>query len=97
MQKASITGWGKYLPDKILTNEELEGMVDTSDEWIKSRTGIKQRYIAAENQTTGDLGPRSRRNNRSRPGGQIRWYERNILVEQQQFLYSRCGGCFKGP
>jgi len=55
MQKASITGWGKYLPDKILTNEDLEGMVDTSDEWIKSRTGIKQRYIAAENQTTGDL------------------------------------------
>ena len=55
MQKASITGWGKYLPDKVLTNEDLEEMVDTSDEWIKSRTGIKQRYIAAKNQTTGDL------------------------------------------
>ena len=55
MQKASITGWGKYLPDKVLTNKDLEEMVDTSDEWIKSRTGIKQRYIAADNQTTGDL------------------------------------------
>ena len=55
MRKASITGWGKYLPDNILTNKDLEKKVDTSDEWIKSRTGIKQRYIADEDQSTSDL------------------------------------------
>jgi len=55
MRHASITGWGKYLPDKIMTNEDLEEIVDTSDEWIRSRTGIKQRYIADENETTSDL------------------------------------------
>ncbi|MGM0437807.1 MAG: beta-ketoacyl-ACP synthase III [Bacillota bacterium] len=55
MRRASITGWGKYLPDNILTNKDLEEMVETSDEWITSRTGIKQRYIADEDETTGDL------------------------------------------
>lgn len=50
-----ITGTGGYLPEKILTNEELEHIVDTSDEWIQSRTGIKQRHIAADHETTADL------------------------------------------
>ena len=39
-----IAGTGSYLPDKILTNQELEGLVETSDEWIYSRTGIRQRH-----------------------------------------------------
>ncbi len=52
----SITGVGSYLPAKILTNADLEKMVDTSDEWITSRTGIKERRIAAENEFTSDLG-----------------------------------------
>ena len=55
MSRASITGWGKYLPDNILTNKDLEEMVETNDEWIRSRTGIKQRYIAADDETTADL------------------------------------------
>ena len=50
-----IIGTGGYLPEKILTNADLEKMVDTNDEWIRERTGIQQRHIAAEGQTTCDL------------------------------------------
>jgi 3-oxoacyl-[acyl-carrier-protein] synthase-3 len=51
----SIVGVGAYVPEKVLTNAELERMVDTSDEWIVSRTGIKERRLAAENETTSDM------------------------------------------
>jgi len=50
-----ISGIGSYLPSQILTNKDLEKIVDTTDEWIVTRTGIKQRYIAAKEQTTSDL------------------------------------------
>ncbi len=50
-----ITGTGSFLPEKILTNHDLEKMVDTTDEWIVERTGIKERHIAEEGQTTCDL------------------------------------------
>jgi 3-oxoacyl-[acyl-carrier-protein] synthase III len=50
-----IAGTGSYLPEKILTNADLEKLVDTSDEWIRSRTGIRQRHVAAEDETTTDL------------------------------------------
>lgn len=50
-----IIGTGGYLPEKVMTNTDLEKMVDTSDEWIRERTGIEQRRIAADNQTTCDL------------------------------------------
>lgn len=50
-----IAGTGSYLPEKILTNVELESMVDTSDEWIQTRTGITQRHIAADDQMASDL------------------------------------------
>lgn len=53
--KSVIKGTGAYLPARILTNKELEGMVDTTDEWITQRSGIKQRHIAAEGETTADL------------------------------------------
>ena len=52
---ARITGTGSYLPEKKLSNRDLEAMVETSDEWIFSRTGIRSRHIAAENETTSDL------------------------------------------
>ena len=52
---ARITGTGSYLPEKILTNADLEKTVDTSDEWITDRTGIKTRHIAADGETTCDL------------------------------------------
>jgi 3-oxoacyl-[acyl-carrier-protein] synthase III len=50
--KASIIGTGSYLPEKVLTNEELSKMVDTTDEWIQQRVGIKSRHIAAGHETT---------------------------------------------
>ena len=51
-----IAGTGSYLPSKVLTNDDLSKIVDTSDEWIASRTGIRERHIAAEGETTVDLG-----------------------------------------
>lgn len=56
MAYSKIIGTGSYLPEKILTNHDLEKMVETSDEWIQERTGIKERHIAAEGETTSDLG-----------------------------------------
>jgi 3-oxoacyl-[acyl-carrier-protein] synthase-3 len=50
-----IAGTGHYVPERILTNAELEKIVDTTDEWIRSRSGIEQRHIAADDQTTASL------------------------------------------
>ncbi len=56
MKKSSkIVGWGHYLPKKIITNYDLSKTIDTSDEWIFSRTGIKQRHIASDGEFTSDL------------------------------------------
>ena len=52
---AGILGTGHYAPEKILTNADLEKMVDTSDEWIRTRTGIETRHIAAQSENTSDL------------------------------------------
>jgi 3-oxoacyl-[acyl-carrier-protein] synthase-3 len=52
---ARIAGTGSYLPEKILTNADLEKIVDTSDEWIRTRTGISQRHIVVDGETTSDL------------------------------------------
>jgi 3-oxoacyl-[acyl-carrier-protein] synthase III len=54
-----IIGTGSYLPEKILTNFDLEKMVDTSDEWIRSRTGIEERHIASDDEATSDLAYRA--------------------------------------
>ncbi len=51
-----IAGTGSYLPEKVVTNDDLTKVVDTSDEWIHSRTGIRERRVAAEGQTTSDPG-----------------------------------------
>ena len=55
MKYARITGTGSYLPERIMTNADMEKVVDTTDQWIQDRTGIKQRHIAADDQTTSDL------------------------------------------
>ncbi len=55
MTYSRIAGTGSYLPAKVLTNADLEKIVDTSDDWIRSRTGIRQRHIAAENELGSDL------------------------------------------
>jgi 3-oxoacyl-[acyl-carrier-protein] synthase-3 len=54
--RSVIRGCGAYLPDKVLTNEELSRLVDTTDDWITERTGIRERHIAAEGELTSDLG-----------------------------------------
>ncbi|TDF99195.1 ketoacyl-ACP synthase III [Paenibacillus piri] len=56
LQKARITAIGTYVPERILTNQDLEGMVDTSNEWIIQRTGIRERRISGPEQYTSDLG-----------------------------------------
>jgi 3-oxoacyl-[acyl-carrier-protein] synthase-3 len=53
---AAFRSIGAYVPSKVLTNSDLETLVDTTDEWITKRTGIKERHIAAENETTSDMG-----------------------------------------
>lgn len=55
MMRAVIKGMGGYLPEKILTNKDLEAIIDTSDAWIRTRVGIEKRHIAAEGQMTSDL------------------------------------------
>jgi 3-oxoacyl-[acyl-carrier-protein] synthase-3 len=55
MKHSRIAGTGSYLPERILTNAELESMVDTTDDWIVTRTGIRQRHIVAEGEFTSDL------------------------------------------
>ena len=62
MSYARITGTGSYLPEKILTNKDLENIVDTNDEWIRDRTGIRQRHIAGEKEYTVDLAEKAARN-----------------------------------
>lgn len=54
--KAAITATARYLPERVLTNFDLEKMVDTSDEWIRTRTGIQERRLVAEGEATSDLG-----------------------------------------
>lgn len=53
--KAVVTGCGSYLPPDVMTNHDLAAIVDTSDEWIRERTGIRERHIAADDQRTSDL------------------------------------------
>ncbi|MGV8954961.1 MAG: beta-ketoacyl-ACP synthase III [Cypionkella sp.] len=57
--RAVVKGVGHYLPDRIVANADLEQLVETTDEWIKTRSGIERRHYAAEGQTTSDLGTRA--------------------------------------
>ena len=61
MRRSVIAGTGSYLPEKVLTNDDLAKIVDTSDEWIRTRTGIRQRHVAAEGETTSDLAAQAAR------------------------------------
>ncbi len=55
VRRVSIAGTGSYVPERVLTNKDFEEMVDTSDEWIEARTGMKERHIAAPEEATSDL------------------------------------------
>ena len=62
MTYARITGTGSYLPERVMTNADLEKIVDTTDQWIRERTGITQRHIAADDEFTVDLAEKAARN-----------------------------------
>src|SRR5687767_11940581 len=51
-----VTGWVSYVPERVLTNADLDRLLDTSDEWIQTRTGIRERRVAAPHETTATLG-----------------------------------------
>jgi len=59
--RATVTGVGHYLPERVVPNAEFEATLDTSDEWIRERTGIERRHFAAPGQTTSDMGARAAR------------------------------------
>jgi 3-oxoacyl-[acyl-carrier-protein] synthase-3 len=61
MKYARIVGTGSYLPERVMTNADIERLVDTSDSWIRERTGIRERRIAAEGETTCDLAEKAAR------------------------------------
>src|SRR5437764_793781 len=52
---AAITGWGHYVPERVLTNADLERMVDTSDEWILARTGMRERHVVAPGESSSTM------------------------------------------
>ena len=55
MPYAHVTGWGMSVPEKVMTNDDLAKIVETNDAWIRERTGIRERRIAAKGQTTASL------------------------------------------
>ena len=57
--RSCVAGWGSYLPERVLTNQDLAEFIDTSDNWIVDRTGIRQRHIAAPDEYTSDLATRA--------------------------------------
>ncbi|MGN6552660.1 MAG: beta-ketoacyl-ACP synthase III [Verrucomicrobiota bacterium] len=67
-RSCSIAGVGSYVPARVMTNADLEKIVDTTDEWITTRTGIKERHIAAENEFTSDLGTEAARRAMAKAG-----------------------------
>src|SRR5258706_4006988 len=73
-----IVGTGSYVPDRVLTNADLEKMVDTTDEWITTRTGIKERRIAAAEQCTSDMGTAAARSAMEQAG--VREDEIDLII-----------------
>ena len=62
MTYSRIVGTGRYLPERIMTNADLEKIVDTTDEWIRTRTGVERRHVVSEEQTTSDMCVESAKN-----------------------------------
>ncbi len=77
---AKITGTGSYLPDGVLTNADIEQKVDTTDEWIQSRTGIKKRHVVADGETTCDLAEKAARAALEAAGRQVQDVDMIVLA-----------------
>ena len=69
MPYAAVTGWGKATPERVLTNQDLERMVETSDEWIVSRTGIRERHVVGKDDSTTSLATAAARRGARRRAG----------------------------
>lgn len=78
MRNVCIVGLGKYLPSKVLTNEDLEKMVDTSDDWITTRTGIKERHIVSKSEAASDLAYQASKTALKRAG--IKAHEVELII-----------------
>jgi 3-oxoacyl-[acyl-carrier-protein] synthase III len=100
-----ISGTGSYLPERIVTNRELESQVDTTDEWIRTRTGIERRHIAADGETTVDLAEKAAR--RALDAAGMAPEEVDFIAfgtTTPDLIFPNCGvllqrrlGCFGGP
>ena len=97
MKRSRIIGTGSYLPERVLTNADLEKMVETSDQWITERTGIKTRHLAADGepaQLTASLGePRQVDFDDAASRRRERLEQFAAEVEIQQFEIARRGTC----
>ena len=81
---AHIVGWGKCVPEKVLTNDELSQMVDTSDEWILARTGIRERRIVSDHETTASMSIAA-----AREKGLVRIEGRDYVVQDGDVCHFR--------
>lgn len=94
MYECRIAGTGRYVPERILSNKELEGMVDTSDEWIVQRTGIRERHIAAEDESTSDLALQAAQSALQQAGLDPLDLDAIILATLTPDTYCPAGACY---
>ena len=91
---SSIVGTGSYVPEKVLTNEDLAKFVDTTDEWITTRTGIKERHIAAEGETTSDMASEAARRALDMAGMKADELDLIIVATVTQDMFFPSTACF---
>ena len=94
MYECRIAGTGRYVPERILSNKDLESMVDTSDEWIIQRTGIRERHIAAENESTSDLALQAAQSAMEEAGLDPLELDAVILATLTPDTYCPAGACY---
>src|SRR5882724_8049283 len=89
-----IIGTGAYLPTKVLTNHDLEKMVDTSDEWITTRTGIKERHVAARDEAASDLATHAAKKALENAGVKAEAIELIVVATATPDMFFPSTGCF---
>jgi len=94
MYECRVAGTGRYVPEKVLANTDLEKIVETSDEWIVKRTGIRERRIAAEDQSTSDLALEAARMALDRAGLAAEELDAIILATLTPDTYCPAGACY---
>lgn len=94
MYECRVAGTGRYVPERILSNKELEAMVDTSDDWIIQRTGIHERHIAAEGESTSDLAAQAGSSALEKAGLDPLELDAIILATLTPDTYCPAGACY---